>query len=154
MRPPRRPVLPFPTVWGFAIALLLAVGTVGSAQQRSVTLDVYVRDGCPYCQKMEAFMDEAKRHGITELAVPAVFLGDRSWIGYNDSIASDIRSALQDAVRDASRSTPRDPGAVAPPVARSTLLDDAMAGRLSLFAATAVLGFLDGFCGSEWRSSS
>ncbi len=119
MLPARWPRLTF---LASALLTLLALTTPGRAAD-PVTLLYFGSDGCPYCARMEVFLDEleerfgadlevvrhevsgdesARDRWIRELAergqepsgVPTTILGGRVWIGFDARIGESIESAV------------------------------------------------------------
>jgi glutaredoxin len=114
-----------PTLVAVAVGLLLAaVAPLASAASDPVTIEAFVREGCPHCAKAEEFLaqlqkerpvlqvtvrdvqkDPAALERLKQLGreqqagavrVPAIYVGGQLIIGYSDEASTDklIRSAL------------------------------------------------------------
>jgi len=94
-----------------------------SNDAQKVTLYLFWGDGCGYCAKEKAFLDKlkldypeldivmfevwnnaenaqlmkefAQAYGISAGGVPVTFIGDKSWVGYNDNIGSEITAKVE-----------------------------------------------------------
>ena len=130
-------------------------------------------EGCPACARAAPFVDEietrfpeirveryevsgdrrnlllyvetAARHGIQAGSVPAFFLGDRHWIGFNATIENTIRATIADTANTRARtattvSQPDGPLAITLPVIGRVDVD-----TLPAFVVTAAIAFVDGF---------
>lgn len=131
-----------------------------------IELVVFYGEGCPYCARELAFLDElderqplldvtalevwhdadnralfvemASEHGIEARSVPTTFLGELVWVGFDSSVGEQIEQAV--AALTAGR---------APEVEQRTTIDVPFAGAVdvgdsSLVAATLLIGFVDG----------
>ena len=102
----------------------LSVASDTNSEVPSVVLYFYWQESCPLCARMKPFLEElmvaipsldvrtlevgrriesirafknmADKFGIDSPNVPAVFLGNRAWIGYNEQILAEIRAAAAD----------------------------------------------------------
>jgi thiol-disulfide isomerase/thioredoxin len=111
----------------FAFAFVLVTGSPALASE-DVELTFFWGDGCRYCAAEHDFLDAlsaefprlvivdyevwrhpenvpvfremAERHGVEASAVPTTFVGERVWVGFNDRIGSEIRSAVVAALSD------------------------------------------------------
>jgi thiol-disulfide isomerase/thioredoxin len=169
----------------------------------SVKLNIYFfwGDGCPYCMTQKPYLEElserypgvviqsyevwyveenrviffsmANKFGFEPGGVPATFIGDKFWVGFNDQIKVDIEQAVQTCLQtgcpDAgvgiqgipSDILVTDPAPVQPtqePVGMTPvepeesrniltlpLIGDIDLNQHSLFFSTAVIAFVDGF---------
>ena len=150
-----------------ALVVLLA-GPAGAAvdADEPVVLVLFYGEGCPHCaaerrfladlhdrqpllevQAHEVWYDEGGRalffqmaaeHGIEPQAVPTTFLGDQVWVGFDDTVGSQIERSVEALV--AGR---------APPEEERTSVDVPLIGTVDvggmpLVVATLVIGFVDG----------
>jgi cytochrome c biogenesis protein CcdA/glutaredoxin len=126
------------------LAALVAAASPAAAEGQRVTLLYFGADGCPYCDQMEAVLDDlerthageltierhevsgdpaARQRWVDELAargqeasgVPTVVLGDRVWVGFSDGIVTSIEAAV--AVAVAARAPPASDGELVGPEA-------------------------------------
>ena len=168
------------------LLLLLWGITAGHAQNRSAVLYYFTQEGCPACARMapainqiEAdypaldvrrmeltgpqgleyrllLMEAARVYRIERLAVPAVFVGTRVWVGVGDTIVEQIRGAVQECLADgcvdalarfADDSAAPDPS----PPQMITGQDDTQrilgfdVDQLPILVSTLLIAFLDGF---------
>ncbi len=125
-------------------------------------------DGCPYCATAREFLDElaerhpdlevrqfevwndsgnrellrrtAAEHGFEASAVPVIFVGDRSWVGFNDAIGDEIEAVVAALLGGEAAPEPGD--------AASTVdvpfVGDVDVGDRSLVLATVLIAFVDG----------
>lgn len=100
-------------------------------------------------ESIEGLYQAAAKFGIENVAVPAVFLGDQYWIGYNDRIAEEIEAAVTECLEEGCIDAIKDP--LPRPSRPSTAeVDTVLFGtvdldRITLIPATALIAFLDGF---------
>ena len=149
---------------------LIATGVPTRAEEPppEPTIVLFYGEGCPHCAAERAFLADllasrpdvvlteyevygsadnadllvrtAEEMGFEALGVPVTVIGDRVWIGYDDATGVEIAAALGPA--------PTAPAPTAP--ANSTgLVDVPLVGTvdtasMSLLAATAAIGFVDG----------
>jgi thiol-disulfide isomerase/thioredoxin len=151
----------------FAFAFVLVTGSPALASE-DVELTFFWGDGCRYCAAEHDFLDAlseefprlvivdyevwrhpenipvfremAERHGIEASAVPATFVGERVWVGFNDRIGSEIRSAVVAALSDDQTGDTEPSSTVWLPI-----FGDVDVGAASLVLATVVIGLVDGF---------
>lgn len=167
-------------------AILVLLPLPAAAEDTATTLYFFVQDGCPACARMKPVIDdiaaenerltvhtlEVGRHmeyrvmlleaaqafEIERLSVPAVFLGDRVWIGYGETIVRQIRDevarCLDEGCADTFEIVAAALAADAPePPARTAAAGGAdvptlfgvSADELPLVVSTAAIAFLDGF---------
>ncbi len=101
-------------------------------------------------QAQDVFRQMMERRGEEARGVPAFVLGDRAWVGLTDGIRSEIeqlvRAALDEAPDDAPEAAPEDE---ADPTGAETLslgpLGTVDLAAQPMLAATALIGFVDGF---------
>ena len=108
-----------------------------TAEQPPVELLYFGAEGCPFCQRMEVFLDDleeqkgdalqvrrfdvskdpmARARWQTELherghearGVPSTVLGEQVWVGFDESIAADITAAVEQAIDAAAPDPPPD----------------------------------------------
>ena len=168
-----------------AILVLMPLPAVAE-DSPAVTLYFFVQDGCPACARMKPAIDdiaaenehltvhtlEVGRHmefrillleaaqafGIERLSVPAVFLGDRVWIGYGETAVRQIRDevtrCLNEGCVDTFDLVAANLEADAPEAPARTeaaggadvpTLFGVSADELPLVVSTAAIAFLDGF---------
>lgn len=100
-----------------------------SENKRSVILYFFWGEGCPYCLKQKQFLGTlkkkypelqikdyevwqseaprnllltmAKSYGINPTGVPITFIGDKSFVGFNEEIAQKIEEALRACLKRA-----------------------------------------------------
>jgi cytochrome c biogenesis protein CcdA/glutaredoxin len=105
----------------FTILLLISLFSV-YAEEQKVEIDMFYAVGCPYCEKMEAFLDEisanntnlkVNKYNINEnielffelaekynfevgesVKVPVVFIHEKVFVGYNDEIAQSLEDHI------------------------------------------------------------
>lgn len=131
-------------------------------------------EGCPACARAAPFVDEietrfpeipveryevsgdrrnlllyvetAAQHGIQAASVPAFFLGDRHWLGFNATIETTIRATIAETAANTRARTattvsqPDGPLAITLPVIGRVDVD-----ALPAFVVTAAIAFVDGF---------
>jgi cytochrome c biogenesis protein CcdA/glutaredoxin len=130
---------------------------------------LFYGEGCPHCAAERAFLAAlladrpdvvlteyevygnadnaelmvrtAEERGFEAVGVPITIIGDRAWIGYDDTTGAEIAAALGPA--------PTTPTVPAAPVSSAGLVDVPLVGTvdtasMSLLAATAAIGFVDG----------
>jgi cytochrome c biogenesis protein CcdA len=166
------------------------------AQEERTIVPVYFfwGDGCPVCTAQKPFMDElarkypevkvyplevwyvpenrdmffavARKHNFEPQAVPTTFIADQVWIGFRDSMKSEMEAAIENCIANSCPDygrgivhfeperelpapipvTPVDE----PPAERSNLIEIPVIGAIdleghSLFFSTAIISFVDGF---------
>ncbi|MFP4384598.1 MAG: cytochrome c biogenesis CcdA family protein [Spirochaetia bacterium] len=144
----------------------------------TVNLYFYHQYGCQMCEKMEPFLhdlsreyhgleiitedvgdwsgesigglyDMASKFGIDNVGVPAVFLGDRYWIGFNEQITAEIESAVKQCLNQGCIDAKEDPlpaGRRREPVKiDGGVFGTVDLGDFSLLTATGLIALLDGF---------
>jgi glutaredoxin len=116
----------------FIILILLLVSAIflynqftggGAYSGNEIVLYEFYGDGCPYCTKLNHFLDDikskypglvvkkyevwnngdnekllhnmAKAHNIEVKGVPVVFIGEKAIIGFSDSIGKSIEEEIQ-----------------------------------------------------------
>lgn len=168
-----------------ALCGLFVLSAAQSQETGGPILYFFVQDGCPACARMKpaideisneydglavrtlevsAFMDNrvllldaARAFNIERLSVPAIFLGDRVWIGYGDTVVSEIRTEVErcldagcpdtfDIVAAALAGDAPGPGRT--PVSGGPdvpTLFGISADELPVVVSTAMIAFLDGF---------
>ena len=168
-------------------AILMIVAVPASTDDTTQTiLYFFVQDGCPACARMKPAIDDiaaeyerltvhtlevsgtmeyrvmlleaAQAFSIERLSVPAVFLGDRVWIGYGESAVRQIREevdrCLDEGCADTFELVAAALAADAPEAPARTAtaggadvpsLFGVSADELPLVASTAAIAFLDGF---------
>lgn len=147
------------------------------------TLYVFVQDGCPSCERMKPFihsLDESmpelrvrmmeitsspeyrrvflelgRALGVGQLSVPAVFIGDRGWIGYSESTTRQIAEAASRCVAEGCDdalevqlgigSGDRNPRTAAVTGRDVPEVFGLQPEELPVFAGTALIAFFDGF---------
>ena len=138
-------------VWLFLVAVA-AVAPPAAADEDGVTLLYFGTETCPFCERMEDFLDEletahgdaltverfevaepgARQRWQDEMAargqqasgVPTVILGDRVWVGYDGAITASIeRTVDAEVARAASPPPSGDPVGPDPPDADEALED-------------------------------
>ncbi|MCM8763125.1 MAG: thioredoxin family protein [Candidatus Omnitrophica bacterium] len=149
-------------------------------------------DGCPHCEHEKPFLEKLKQNypqveikayetwhnkenlklyfqlgqafGVKELSVPATFLGDNVWRGYNDTIAQQIEAKVKnciehgcvDAITKINEFFPgegivpyfpraKDIGPEEEAVVKLPIFGKIDASKISLPVFTVILGGLDGF---------
>lgn len=138
---------------------------------RRVDLVVFYGEGCPYCAAELEFLDELERRepslhvvpyevwhsdanravfrgyaadlGFEASSVPTTILGDRVWIGFDPTIASQIEHAVAAAAQPGSTSPPAAPGEDGV-VVDLPFLGPVDVGDRSMVVATLAIGFIDG----------
>ncbi len=155
-------------VLGLLALLTPLGGGPARAESREVPveLQLFWGDGCPHCaaekkwltglqerypelvvRSYEVWFDEGNRqlfaevaaeHGVEPQGVPGTFVGEASWIGFNDAVAFEI----EEAVRIASEGG-------TPMPTQQTTVDIPFVGQVdlgdsSLVVSTLVIGFVDG----------
>ena len=154
------------------VGLVLLVAPVarsadaGSADPERVQLIIFYGEGCPYCARELAFLDElqdrqplleveryevwnnaenrqlfqttAAEFGVDAQAVPTTFLGEAVWVGFD----STVQQQIEDAVAALTVG-------MVPAVPDRTSVDVPFVGTVdvgdsSLIVATLVIGFVDG----------
>ncbi len=186
--PPRRSARELAAAIGLVVMLTAFAEPSLTAQEHDTTLYVFTQQGCPACARMapvidriEAdfpaltverleltgplgmeyrmlLMDVGHAFNIQRLAVPAVFVGDSVWIGFNEASEAQIREAVvqcldQGCVDVIELIASRRADEAAPPPVRETAPRQAEApeilgisiDRLPIVASTAVIAFVDGF---------
>ncbi len=138
-----------------------------------VTLVLFHGEGCPHCAAEQAFLDQlsathptlrveahevwydeqgrqllvatADRLGFEPTGVPVTVIGDRVWIGFDDTTAQEITAAVEAAGAPTStdEATPADETTPARTVDVPLLGAVDLAGT-SLLASTLAIGFVDG----------
>jgi cytochrome c biogenesis protein CcdA/glutaredoxin len=132
-----------PAILG-ALVLAAVAGAPAAAGDQEATLLYFGADGCPYCDQMEAVLDElertyagevaverhevsgdpaARQRWVDELAargqeasgVPTVVLGDRVWVGFSEGIVTSIEATVARTV--AARAPPGSNGDLVGPQA-------------------------------------
>lgn len=131
-----------------------------------VELVLFWGDGCPHCAaekrfladltdefpdlvlslyevwhsaaNRELFVATAAAAGITARAVPTTFVGDHVWVGFNDAIGEEIRTAVA-AAFEGREIAPEQSFVVDVPIVGEVDL-----GGRSLVISTVVIGFVDG----------
>lgn len=116
-------------IFVFAISLLSGLGLSKAQAQAPTSVYVYFfwGDGCPHCAEEKPFLQRleqmypsikvenfevwyskenqllyqkmAEAHGFKAQYVPATFIGDKYWIGFNDAIAQEIERAIAEYVK-------------------------------------------------------
>jgi glutaredoxin len=98
---------------------------------------------------MSTFVAHAERLGFDPRGVPVTIVGDRYWIGFGDDTRDAIGRAIEAEARDwGDQPQVGESGAEAGedrPVISVPLVGDVDLGGSSLFAASALIGFVDGF---------
>lgn len=107
----------------------------------------------------DIFTSMANAYGFEVRGVPTIFLGDRHWVGYNDTVKTDIQAAVQACLETGCM----DAGAgIIPGIAKTEICPDAgsppptdaiilpLIGPVnipsqSLLASTLLISFIDGF---------
>ena len=149
-----------------------SVVIAGDADPGQVVITLFWGDGCPHCAAERAYLDDllpryptvrldayevyhseanqrlfleaAAEHGFEPSGVPTTIIGERSWVGFDDTVARQLEAAIDG-------STTRDRPAPSPEpstVDRSIdlpLLGSVAVGGQSLLVVTALIGLLDGF---------
>lgn len=150
----------------------------------AVVLTLFWSEGCPYCAaerefladlvdeypalvvreyeisssraNRELFIATAADYGIDARAVPTTFLGERSWVGFDGSVARQIVAAVDTALRgggtgegDGPSPGPDSSGADLPGYpersVRLPFVGDVEVEDRSLVASTLLISFVDGF---------
>lgn len=139
----------------------------GQAPTAPPVLELFWAEGCPFCETERewlphleaeypelvvrtyeitsspanrALMDErAAEHGIRIEGVPATFVGDQHWIGFNERIAAQIAAAVEASVARAPAPEPDHAAVIDVP-----LVGEVDLGATSLVTATLLIGALDG----------
>ncbi|HKJ86811.1 MAG TPA: glutaredoxin domain-containing protein [Spirochaetia bacterium] len=147
------------------------------------TLYVFVQEGCPSCERMKPFirsLDESmpelrvrimevsanpeyrrvlielgQAFGVDQLSVPAVFIGDRGWVGYSEAttqqIAEEAARCVEEGCDDALEVQlgigSGDRGSRAATVTARDVPEvfGLQPEELPIVAGTALVAFLDGF---------
>lgn len=179
-------VKPHATALLLAAIIFLWPLPVVAEDTTAATLYFFVQDGCPACARMKPLIDDiaavnerltvhtlevgrhmefrillleaARAFGIERLSVPAVFLGDRVWIGYGETAVRQIREEVTRCLTegcvdtfdlvsanleaDASEAPARTEAAGGADV---PTLFGVSADELPLVVSTAAIAFLDGF---------
>ena len=151
-----------------AIALVpgAALAQSNDEQPGRIELVIFYGEGCPYCARELAFLDElqvrqplldvvayevwndeknrelfratAASHGIEPQAVPTTFLGDSVWVGFDSTVERQIDEAVA-ALAMGQTPTIDERSAVDVPFVGTVDV-----GGSSLVAATLLIGFVDG----------
>ncbi len=157
------------------------------------TIYFFWGDGCPHCAKAEPFLEQLTKdnpslkleafevyyveenqqlfrqftaaYGFEPYSVPTIFMGDQYWVGFSDSIQSQIESAVQNCLQlgcpdrggglltktDLDETIPSipTPEADAAP-AGANVIDIPLIGKIdlssqSLLISTLLISFVDGF---------
>lgn len=160
--------------------VFFAVAELPAAAPRTVVYFFWA-EGCPHCaeahpvlerltagafelrslevtrhrENARAYLSFAERFGFKARSVPAVFVGNRYWIGYNAEIGEDIARYLEQCrvstCTDAALfSAAKDVAGKTVEHATTAFLDVPLIGRVnlqqgSLWANTAIIAFADGF---------
>ena len=173
---------------GLLVALAAIVAWTASAQEHETTLYVFTQEGCPACARMAPVIDRieadypalavqrleltgprgleyrallidvGRAFNIQQLAVPAVFVGDSLWIGFNEAADGQIREAVERCLgegcvdlisrisaREAAEAVPPPVRESAPPPAGAPQVMGISVGRLPIVVSTAFIAFIDGF---------
>ena len=121
---------------GLVLAGVSAVSSPAVAQDEEVTLLYFGTETCPFCDRMEDFLDEleavhgdplvverfevaepgARQRWQEEMAargqqasgVPVVILGDQVWVGYDGAITAAVERTVEAAVERADAPSPPD----------------------------------------------
>ncbi len=165
------------------LALLIPVITSVQAQNDEVTLYFFWSQGCPYCAKEKPFLENlkekypalvvvdkevsssqanvellqkmGKEYGREVRGVPATFLNDNLWIGFNERTGNQIEEKVQECINDScvnpivklkgnsqagtESSTPKEETIDVPFFGSVNL------NSMSSFMSTALIAFVDGF---------
>jgi cytochrome c biogenesis protein CcdA/glutaredoxin len=155
------------------LAVPVTMATAAADSDDGVTLVLFHGEGCPHCAAERAFLDElsathptlrveshevwydeqgrqllvatADRLGFEPTGVPVTVIGDRVWIGFDDTTAQEITAAVE-AVGSPQLADPRQPAGETTP-ARTVdvpLLGEVDVAGTSLLASTLAIGFVDG----------
>ncbi|MGC9048610.1 MAG: glutaredoxin family protein [Patescibacteria group bacterium] len=106
------------------VGFLLIIFSPVLAQQNQVGLYFFYGQGCPHCARAEIFLEQLKKQyagldvfplevfynqnnrfiylamarayglSLTEIQVPVIYIGEKSFVGYNDFIGSQIRNEV------------------------------------------------------------
>lgn len=151
--------------------------TVLAQDGGETTITIFWGDGCPHCAKAKPFLaDLQKRYDNVKIVdyeiwyndankvlfdrtanalgvpaqgrgVPLIIVGDQYWMGFSDSIGSEIESVVKDnsskVVDSAQTGSPVSPNS-------KEVLDIPLIGKIdlagkSLFVSTILISFVDGF---------
>jgi cytochrome c biogenesis protein CcdA/glutaredoxin len=158
-------------------AILAVVAALPAAASDEVTIIVFWGDGCPHCATEHAFLEEltaefpavavedyevwyhpenmrrfedtAREYGVEPMGVPTTFFGAHVWIGFDDRVAAEIRTAVEAAVGGAEADdADTDDAAVADEsasVLNLPILGSVDVANVPLVAATVAIGLVDGF---------
>ena len=165
-----------------AFASVAAVAQEPGSTERP-TLYVFVQDGCPSCERMKPFIHSldgsmpelrvrimevsanpeyrrvlielGQAFGVDQLSVPAVFIGDRGWVGYSEAttqqIAEEAARCVEEGCDDALEVQlgigSGDRGSRAATVTARDVPEvfGLQPEELPIVAGTALVAFLDGF---------
>ncbi|MCS7214852.1 MAG: glutaredoxin domain-containing protein [Thermodesulfovibrio sp.] len=111
----------------FIFSLIFSIKSSIAENKKSVILYFFWAEGCPYCEKQKKFLDTlkkkyprleikdyevyytpasrellmtmAKSYGIKPTGVPVTFIGDKSFIGFDQEIAISIEQILKSCLK-------------------------------------------------------
>lgn len=113
------------------VTSLFSWNKVEAQSTHEVSIYLFWGDGCPHCAKAKPFLEElaesdpnikyynyeiyyndanqelfkqvAQGFGFEPRSVPTIFIGERYWEGYSDTIRDDISTAVREALANGSR---------------------------------------------------
>jgi cytochrome c biogenesis protein CcdA/glutaredoxin len=106
------------------------------AERPEVTIDAYEVYNDP--DNAELFRETAELAGTRATGVPTIFLGDRYWVGFSDSIADDIDTTVAAVLLG------RSPGTTTEAAVSIPIVGDVKVSEQSLLVSTLLIGFVDG----------
>ena len=162
-----------------AAFLIFIVGIAGATNADNDTVRLYLfwQEGCPVCERMKPFLEEladrspgleligeevgytltsirslqqaAEKFGIDTPNVPAVFLGERAWIGYSEAITAEISRAVVECLEGGCIDAMADQLPPHPALSAGNTVDSRLFGTvelttLPLTISTALIALLDG----------
>ncbi len=150
---------------GLAVALP-GPAQADDATDTQVVITLFWGEGCPHCAKAkeyladlqveepdvtvdayevyrdsanaELFRETAEAAGTRATGVPTIFLEDRYWVGFSDSIADDIATTV------AAVQLGRSPETTTEAAVSIPIVGDVKVGEQSLLVSTVLIGFVDG----------
>ena len=138
-----------------------------AADTEEPVLTVFWGQGCPHCaaeleylgelggeypelmivtyevrydlENWELFVETMARFGLEARAVPTTILGDRIWQGFNDTVAAQIRSAVEAELSPDEKSPDPGEGTIELPI-----VGEVQSGDVPLVMSTALIALVDG----------
>lgn len=132
-----------------------------------VVVTMFWGEGCPHCAKAKPFLEglqqeyptlwldfyevynsptnlalmreTAEQHGFQATGVPLIFIGDRYWVGWNDTIQAEVEQAIEDGVKGKTTVVEVDGDVIKLP-----LIGEVNLKNQSLLVSTLLISLVDG----------